>query len=113
MAQFSTSTCDRGCLDGNRPTPVREPFLSCGVVDYIGDELQDAYTGGGRLNGRRVSISVECDAWQQVATLAKPLSSVAAGDLFRAGSGYGAGAGFLESLLEGEETVFQVSSVDA
>jgi hypothetical protein len=56
---------------------------------------------------------VECDAGQQIASVAKPLSSVAAGDLLRPEGGYGAGARFLESSLEREEAVFEISSVDA
>jgi hypothetical protein len=64
-------------------------------------------------NGRGVEISVECDARQQVAAVAKPLSSVAAGNLFGTEGRHGAGARFLESFLEGEETVFEVSAVDA
>jgi hypothetical protein len=56
---------------------------------------------------------VECNARQQTATVAEPLSSVAAGDLFRPEGGYGAGARLLEYFLEREETVFEVSSVDA
>ena len=55
---------------------------------------------------------MECDARQQVAAVAEPLSAVAAGDLLRSAGGDGGGAGFLESFLEGEETVFQVSSLD-
>jgi hypothetical protein len=56
---------------------------------------------------------VECDARQPIATVAEPLSSVAAGNLFRSESGHGAGARFLEPVLEGEETVFKVSAMDA
>ena len=56
---------------------------------------------------------MECDARQQVAAMAEPLSSVAAGDLFRTEGGYGAGARFLESFLEREEAAFEVSAVDA
>jgi hypothetical protein len=56
---------------------------------------------------------VECDARQPVAALAEPLSSVAARDLLRPESGYGAGARLLESFLEREEAVSEVSSVDA
>jgi hypothetical protein len=56
---------------------------------------------------------VECDARQSVAAVAESLSSVAAGDLFGPESGYGAGARLLEYFLEREETVFEVSSVDA
>ena len=67
----------------------------------------------GGWNGRGVEISVECDARQPVAAVAEPLSAVAAGDLFGPEGGYGAGARFLESLLEGEETVLPVSSMDA
>ena len=63
--------------------------------------------------GRRVEISVECDARQPIAAVAKSLSSVAAGDLLRAEVGYGAGARLLEPLLEGRETVLEVSSMDA
>jgi hypothetical protein len=48
---------------------------------------------------------VECDAGQQVAAVAKPVSAVAAGDLFRPEGRYGAGSGFLESLLEGKTPV--------
>jgi hypothetical protein len=56
---------------------------------------------------------VECDARQPVATVAEPLSSMAAGNLFGAKGRHRAGARFLESFLEGEETVFEVSAVDA
>ena len=56
---------------------------------------------------------MECDARQQIAAVAEPLSAMEAGDLFGAEGGYGAGARFLEPLLEGEEAVFAVSSVDA
>ena len=66
----------------------------------------------GSWNGRGAEISVECDAGQQVAALAEPLPAVAAGDLFGPEGGYGAGARLLESLLEGEETVLPVSSMD-
>jgi hypothetical protein len=65
------------------------------------------------LNGRGVEISVECDARQQVAAVAEPLSSVAAGDIFGTKGRYGAGARFLEFVLEREEPVFEVSAVDA
>ncbi len=66
----------------------------------------------GEWNGRGVEVSVECDARQQVAAVAESLSSVAAGDLLGAEGGYGAGARFLESLLEGKEAVFEVSALD-
>ena len=56
---------------------------------------------------------MECDARQQVEAVAKPVSAVAAGDLFGPEGRDGAGSGFLESLLEGEETVLPVSSMDA
>jgi hypothetical protein len=56
---------------------------------------------------------VERYARQQVATVAEPLSSVAAGDVLRAEGGYGAGVGFLACFLEGKETVFEVSAMDA
>jgi hypothetical protein len=64
-------------------------------------------------NGRRVEVSVECDAWQPLAAVAKSLSSVADGDILRAEGRDGAGAGLLESFLEGKETVVEVSSMDA
>jgi hypothetical protein len=67
---------------------------------------------GGR-NGRGVEISLECDARQSIAAVAEPLSSVAAGNIFRSESGHGAGARFLEPVLEGKETVFQISAMDA
>jgi len=67
----------------------------------------------GRPNGRRVEISVECDARQPIAAVAQPVSSVAAGDVFGAEGGYGAGSRFLEYFLEGQETVFAVSALDA
>jgi len=67
----------------------------------------------GDWNGRGVEISVERDARQQVAAMAEPLFAVAAGDLLRPEGGYGASAGFLERLLEGEEAVFEVSAMDA
>jgi hypothetical protein len=79
----------------------------CQIVFYIAIYLL------GQLNGRGVEISVECDAWQQVAAVAEPLSSVAAGDLFGTEGRYGAGARFLEFVLEREEPVFEVSAVDA
>jgi hypothetical protein len=56
---------------------------------------------------------VERDARQQVAAVAEPLSTVAAGDLLRPEGGYGAGAGFLACFLEGKETVFEVFAMDA
>jgi hypothetical protein len=56
---------------------------------------------------------VECDARQQAATVAEPLSAVAARNLFGPEGGDGAAARFLESLLDGKETVLQVSSMDA
>jgi hypothetical protein len=64
-------------------------------------------------DGRGVEVFVECDARQQVAAVAKPLSAVAAGDLFGPEGGDGAGSRFLESFLDGEEAVLPVSSVDA
>ena len=67
----------------------------------------------GDWNGRRVEISVECDARQQAAAVAEPLFAVAAGDLLRPEGGYGAGARFLERLLERKEAVFEVSAMDA
>ncbi len=80
-------------------------------------------SGGGRVsvhtlnesegNGRGVEISMECDARQQVAAVAEPLSSVAAGNLFGPEGRDGAGERFLESLLEGKEAVLPVSSLDA
>ena len=56
---------------------------------------------------------MECDAGKQVAAMAEPLSAVAAGNLFGPKGRHGAGARFLESLLDGEETVFPVSSMDS
>ncbi len=56
---------------------------------------------------------MECDARQQVAAVAEPLSSVAAGNLFGPEGRDGAGERFLESLLEGKEAVLPVSSLDA
>jgi hypothetical protein len=56
---------------------------------------------------------VECDARLPAAAVAESLSAVAAGDLFGPEGRYGAGSRFLESLLEREETVLAVSSVDA
>jgi len=67
----------------------------------------------GDWNGRGAEVSVECDARQQVAAMAEPLSAMAAGDLFGPAGGYGAGSRFLESLLEREETVLPISSMDA
>jgi hypothetical protein len=67
----------------------------------------------GEWNGRGVEVSLECDARQQVAAVAEPLSSVAAGDLLRTKGRYGASAGFCEYFLEREEAVLQVSAVDA
>jgi hypothetical protein len=67
----------------------------------------------GEWNGRAVEISVERYARQQVAAVAEPISSVAAGDVLRAEGGYGAGVGFLACFLEGKETVFEVSAMDA
>ena len=67
----------------------------------------------GGWNGRGVEISVECDAGEQVAAVAEPLSAVAAGNLFRPEGGDSAGSRLLESLLDGEETVLPVSSMDA
>jgi len=56
---------------------------------------------------------VECDAGQSVAPVAESLSSVAIGDLFRTEGRDRRGSGFLESVLEGKETVFEVPSMDA
>jgi hypothetical protein len=56
---------------------------------------------------------VERDAREQVAAVAEPLFAMAAGDLFRPEGRHGAGSRFLESLLDGEETVLPVSSMDA
>lgn len=56
---------------------------------------------------------MECDARQQVAAVAEPLPAVAAGNLFGPKGRHGAGARFLESFLDGEETVFAISSMDA
>jgi len=56
---------------------------------------------------------MECDAGKQVAAMAEPLSAVAAGNLFGPKGRHGAGARFLESLLDGEETVLAVSSMDS
>jgi len=68
---------------------------------------------GGGWNGRGVEISVECDARLPVAAVAEPLSAVEAGNLFGPEGRDGAGARFLESLLEGEEAILPVSSMDA
>ena len=81
------------------------PFGSA-AVEFI-------YFMKGDWNGRGIEVSVECDTRQQVAAVAEPLSSVAAGDVLRAEGGYGAGAGFLACFLEGKETVFEVSAMDA
>jgi hypothetical protein len=67
----------------------------------------------GEWNGRGAEIFVECDARQPAAAVAEFLSSVAAGDLFGAEGGYGAGARFLESFPEGEETALEISALDA
>ncbi len=56
---------------------------------------------------------MECYARESIAAVAESLSSVAAGDVLGAEGGYGAGAGLLEYLLEGEEAVSAVSPVDA
>jgi len=64
-------------------------------------------------NGRGVEVSVECDARQPLAAVAESLSSVADGDLLRTEGGDGAGERFLESFLEGKETVVEVFSMDA
>ncbi len=56
---------------------------------------------------------MECDAREQAAAVAEPLSAVAAGNLFRPEGGDSAGSRLLESLLEGKETVLPVSSMDA
>jgi hypothetical protein len=62
--------------------------------------------------GEELRFLVECDARQQVAAVAKPLFAVASGDLFGPEGGDGAGSRFLECLLEGEETILAVSSMD-
>jgi hypothetical protein len=67
----------------------------------------------GAWHGRRGAIFVECDAGLPIAAVAEPLSAVAAGDLFGPEGRDGAGAGLLESLLEGEETILAVPSMDA
>src|ERR1700729_2896469 len=64
-------------------------------------------------NGRGVEVSVECDARQPLAAVAKSLSSVADGDLLGTEGGDGAGTRLLEPFLEGKETVVEVSSMDA
>ena len=46
----------------------------------------------GGWNGRGVEISVECDAGEQVAAVAEPLSAVAAGNLFGPEGRHGAGS---------------------
>ncbi len=56
---------------------------------------------------------MECDARQQIAAVAEPLSALAAGNLFGPEGRHGAGSRLLESLLERKETVLQVSSVDS
>jgi hypothetical protein len=56
---------------------------------------------------------VECDARQPVAAVAESLSSMAAGDLLGPEGGDGAGARFLEFILERKETDVEVSAVDA
>ena len=56
---------------------------------------------------------MECDARQQVAAVAEPLSSMEIGDLLGTEGGYGAGAGFFEYLLEGKEAVLEISAMDA
>ena len=57
-------------------------------------------------------VFVECHAGQSAAPLAERLSALAAGDLLGPAGGDGAGQGLLESVLEGEETVAAVSSLD-
>ena len=56
---------------------------------------------------------MERNAGKPAAAVAKPLSSVEAGDVLGAEGGDGAGAGFLESLLGGEEAGFSLSAMDA
>ena len=56
---------------------------------------------------------MECDARPPVAAVAEPLSAVAAGNLFGPEGGHSASTRLLESLLEGKETVLQVSSMDS
>lgn len=56
---------------------------------------------------------MECDAGESAEAVAEPLSAVAAGDVFGAEGGDGAGAGFLESFLGGEETTASVSAMDS
>ena len=56
---------------------------------------------------------MECDARIPIAAVAESLSAVAAGDLFGPEGRDGAGSRFLESLLEGKETVLPISSMDA
>ena len=67
----------------------------------------------GSWNGRGAEISVERDARQPIAAVAQSLSSVAAGDIFGAEGGYGAGSRFLGDFLEGKETVSEISALDA
>jgi hypothetical protein len=87
--------------------------MLCLIVFHTGEIGVPILNGRTGWDGRGVEISVECDAREQVAAVAEPLSAVAAGNLFGPEGGDGAGARFLESLLEGEETVLQVSSMDA
>jgi hypothetical protein len=56
---------------------------------------------------------LECDAGKPVEAVAESLSAVAAGDVLRAEGRDGAGSGFLESLLGGEEAVASISSMDS
>ena len=56
---------------------------------------------------------MERDARQSLAAVAKPLSPVAARDLLWPEGGHGESTRLLEYFLEGEETVFEISSMDA
>jgi hypothetical protein len=56
---------------------------------------------------------LECDAGEPVEAVAESLSAMADGDFYGAASGDGWGSGLLESGLEAEEAVLQVSSLDS
>ena len=56
---------------------------------------------------------MECYAGRSIAAVEKRLSAMEAGDVLGAARGYCDGSRFLEAVLDREETVVPISSMDA
>jgi hypothetical protein len=82
------------------------------MITGLSRSVRCLYFDKGDWSGRRVEVSLECDAWKPVEALAEPLSALADGDLHWAASGDGWASGLLESGLGAEEPSFQISSLD-